>query len=52
MDIACIYIIPDVLILQLMKTYGTQIIIPYKQYTFIFMNVWELREYILKYLIL
>ena len=32
-----------------MNVYDAQIINPYKQYTFIFVNVWELREYILKY---
>lgn len=32
-----------------MSTYDAQIINPYKQYTFTFVNAWELREYILKY---
>jgi len=32
-----------------MNTYDAQIINSYKQYAFIFVNVWKLREYILKY---
>lgn len=49
MEITCICINPGVFLSQLMNTYDGQIINSYKQYTFILVNVWELREYILKY---